>query len=275
MGLYLTSNQQQIGPYEIAQVNQMLVAQQIGVETLAWQEGMPNWEPISSPTFAAIGIQIPQQQKITNPAQNPGAQTKSPQSGHPTSNIRSGGGSFTIGSAIGEAFSFFKANPIGSISWLVLSSVLSSTGIGAILAPLLAVNFFTCAKRFQQNGTKMTISDLFDFSNAIEKMFGPLVLGIIIAVGFAFFIIPGIILSMWWTFSPCVLADRPELSFIEAIQESRSVAKGNWIKLIILFIAIGFLQILGVICLGVGLLVTIPVGHIALYFAYDQCKNSR
>ena len=34
MGLYLTSNQQQIGPYEIAQVNQMLVAQQIGVETL-------------------------------------------------------------------------------------------------------------------------------------------------------------------------------------------------------------------------------------------------
>ena len=76
MGLYLNSNQQQIGPYEIAQVNQMLVAQQIGIETLAWQEGMPNWEPISSPTFAAIGIHIPQQQKTTSPAQNPGAQNQ-------------------------------------------------------------------------------------------------------------------------------------------------------------------------------------------------------
>jgi len=209
MGLYLNSNQQQIGPYEIAQVNQMLVAQQIGIETLAWQEGMPNWEPISSPTFAAIGIQIPQQQKTTSPAQNPGAQTKIPQPGNQTSNIRSGGGSFTIGSAIGEAFSFFKANPIGSISWLVLSSVLSSTGIGALLAPLLAVNFFTCAKRFQQNGTKMAIGDLFDFSNAIEKMFGPLVLGFIIGIGFVFFIIPGIILSMWWTFFPCVFLSKP------------------------------------------------------------------
>lgn len=35
MGLYLNSNQQQLGPYEVAQVNQMLVAQQIGSETLA------------------------------------------------------------------------------------------------------------------------------------------------------------------------------------------------------------------------------------------------
>lgn len=275
MGLYLNSNQQQLGPYEIAQVNQMLVAQQIGSETLAWREGMPNWEPISSPTFAAIGIQIPQQQNTTSPAQNTGGQTKTPQSGNPTSNIRSGGGSFTIGSSIGEAFSFFKANPIGSIAWLVLSSVLSSTGIGVFLAPLLAVNFFACAKRFQQNGTKMDIGELFDFSNAIEKMFGPIVIGFIIGVGFVFFIIPGVILSMWWTFSPCVLADRPELSFLEAIKESRSVAKGNWIKLIILFIAIGFLQVLGAICLGVGLLVTIPIGHIALYFAYEQCKSSR
>lgn len=158
---------------------------------------MPNWEPISSPTFAAIGIQIPQQQNTTSPAQNTGGQTKTPQSGNPASNIRSGGASFTIGSPIGEAFSYFKANPIGSIAWLVLSSLLSSTEIGVLLAPLLTVNFFACAKRFQQNGTKMATGELFDFSNAIEKILGPIVIGFIIGVGFLFLIIPGIVLSMW------------------------------------------------------------------------------
>lgn len=58
------------------------------------------------------------------------------------------------------------------------------------------------------------------------------------------------------------------------MKESRFIAKGNWINLIILFVAIGFLQILGAICFGIGLLVTIPVGYLALYNAYDQCKRS-
>jgi uncharacterized membrane protein len=57
------------------------------------------------------------------------------------------------------------------------------------------------------------------------------------------------------------------------MKKSRLVAKGNWINLILLFIVLGLIQILGAICLGIGLLVTIPVGHVALYFAYAQCKK--
>jgi uncharacterized membrane protein len=119
----------------------------------------------------------------------------------------------------------------------------------------------------------MDLGDLFDFSKWAEKIFGPIVLGIIIFIGFCLLIIPGIILAMRWTFSPCVLADRPNLSFTDAMKASGNVAKGNWINLILLFIVLGLLQILGVICLGIGLLVTIPVGHVALYFAYAQCKK--
>ena len=119
----------------------------------------------------------------------------------------------------------------------------------------------------------MDLGELFDFTKFVEKILGPIILGFIIGVGFLCLVIPGIIFSMWWTFSPCVLADRPSLSFTDAMKTSRNVAKGNWIKIILLFMCTGLLQVIGAIYLGIGLLVTIPVGHLALYYAYQQAKK--
>ena len=56
MGIYLNINQQQVGPYEITEVKQMLNDQQVNLKTLAWQPGMNNWEPLSSSFFASLGI---------------------------------------------------------------------------------------------------------------------------------------------------------------------------------------------------------------------------
>ena len=133
--------------------------------------------------------------------------------------------------------------------------------------------FYLCQKisgNWKKNGSGRS----FNFDKAVEKIFGPIILGIIIGIGFLILIIPGIIFSMWWTFSACVLADRPDLSFTDAMKASRNVAKGNWISLILLFVVIGLLQVLGMICLGFGLFVTIPVGHLALYYAYKQAKDN-
>lgn len=262
MAIFININQQQTGPYDVDQINQMLGSGQINLECLAWREGMANWEPLNSPTFASFGVN---NHSKTNQIQ--GNIENIDQS------VPEGGGSISIGKAVGDSFTFFKHNAVGCVAWALLSGFLSCTGIGALIVPLMGVNLFSCVKRFQENGQKMDLGDLFDFSKWVEKIFGPIVLGIIIFIGFLFFIIPGLIFSIWWTFSPCVLADRPNLSFTDAMKGSRNVAKGNWINLILLFIIIGLLQILGMICLGIGLLVTIPVGHIALYFAYTQCKK--
>ena len=268
MGIYININQQQTGPYEANQVNDMFTNGQVTLETLGWMEGMVNWEPLSSPTFSSLGIGKQNREEqlsespstLEEPAHKLGQTDVS--------------GTFAIGSAIREAFTFFKANMLGSISWLALTGVLGSTMIGALLIPLISVNLFACVKRFMDSGKKMDLGDLFDFSKAVEKIAGPIVIGFIIGVGFVFLIIPGLIFSMWWTFSPCVLAHQPNFSFTDAMKESRNAAKGNWIKMLLLFFLLGLLQILGALCLGIGLLVTIPVGHIALYCAYYQCKKS-
>ena len=56
MGIYININQQQTGPYEANQVNDMFTNGQVTLETLGWMEGMVNWEPLSSPTFSSLGI---------------------------------------------------------------------------------------------------------------------------------------------------------------------------------------------------------------------------
>ncbi len=75
MGLYLNRNQQQVGPYEIEQVNQMLASNQIDIKTLGWHDGMGNWEPLSSPTFSSFGISLPKQ-SIASSTQNQGMQSR-------------------------------------------------------------------------------------------------------------------------------------------------------------------------------------------------------
>jgi hypothetical protein len=268
VGIYINLNQKQACPYETPQINQMFTNGQVTLETLGWMEGMVNWEPLSSPTFSDLGIggQLSGEQ-INESSSTPNA---------PPHKLgqKNESGTFAIGSAIGEAFTFFKANILGSISWLTLTIILGSTMIGALLIPLISVNLFACVKRFMDSGKKMDLVELFDFSKAVEKIAGPIVLGFIIVVGFVLLVIPGLIFSMWWTFSPCVQAHQPNFSFTDAMKESRNAAKGNWIKILLLLFLVGLLQILGALCLFVGLLVTIPVGHIALFCAYYQCKKS-
>jgi membrane protease subunit (stomatin/prohibitin family) len=45
---YLAINGSQQGPYNTEQIKQMITMHSVSAETLAWKEGMSNWEPLSS-----------------------------------------------------------------------------------------------------------------------------------------------------------------------------------------------------------------------------------
>lgn len=52
--LYLNVNNQLAGPFEVEAVNQMLLANQISPETLAWKQGMANWESLVCDTYCFV-----------------------------------------------------------------------------------------------------------------------------------------------------------------------------------------------------------------------------
>ena len=277
--IYLNINNQQAGPYDVDGVNQMLSSNQVAPETLGWMQGMANWESLSSDTFKSLGVGLKTTAK-QSPLKTKGNQSHQPkQSSNPRAKNSKQltesevGGTFKIGKAIGDAFSFYKANIVGSIAWLILAGMISVIPLANLIVPLMGVNFYTCVRNFRVSGQEMSIGELFDFSDALDKIIGPIVVGILIAIGFICLIIPGIILTFMWAFTPCVQGDRVELSFIQAMKESRRLAKGNYIKIFFFVIILGILAFSGFLLLGFGALITLPVAHVALYCAYDQCKN--
>ncbi|MDA0725406.1 MAG: hypothetical protein O3B25_14220, partial [Verrucomicrobia bacterium] len=189
--------------------------------------------------------------------------------------VPTGGGSFSIGDSLSEGFGFFKANAGASILFVLISGVVGAIPfVGALLMPLMSINFMAGVKRYRNNATPFEMGQLFDFSHAVDKIVGALVVGILIMIGMIFLIVPGIILALMWAFLYCVLADRPGTSFTEAMKISAAVTKGNRFSIFLFMIVCSLLAFVSMIPLGLGLLVTIPMIQAAMYCAYESCKGN-
>ena len=81
-------------------------------------------------------------------------------------------------------------------------------------------------------------------------------------------IIPGIFLVVRFLFAPIIAALHPERSLKECFAQSWQITKGNFWNLFLLGIIATFLNILGLICCCVGVLVTSIITYFMLILAY-------
>ena len=272
--IHISKDGQQFGPYSVEQINEMLAQQQAVLSDNAWMEGMQGWEPLNSGVFVNLGIGQ-SSASAASPAAKQANQTPIQHSGAPAqAAVPTGGGSFTIGDSLSQGFAFFKANAGASILFVIISGVIGATGVGALLIPLIGINFMAGVKKYRNNATPFDVGQLFDFSHAVDKIVGPLVVGILIMIGMLFLIVPGIILALMWAFLYCVLADRPGTSFTEAMKISAAVTKGNRLSIFLFMIVCSLLAFVSALPLGLGLLVTIPMIQAAMYCAYENCKGN-
>ncbi|HEY1041822.1 MAG TPA: DUF975 family protein [Candidatus Paceibacterota bacterium] len=91
--------------------------------------------------------------------------------------------------------------------------------------------------------------------------------GIAIILGFIALIIPGIILGILFMFVGYLVIDQ-DLKPIDALKRSWELTKGNRWKLFFLSLALIGINILGLLALVVGLLVSVPVSFLAVTHAY-------
>ena len=98
---------------------------------------------------------------------------------------------------------------------------------------------------------------------------GKILYGLIVLVGLILLIVPGIIVGYMFLYVGYLIIDRG-LGPIDALQESRALTDGYKMDLFLFSLAVAFINIAGVLCLFVGLFVTIPVTLMASVFVYRR-----
>lgn len=98
---------------------------------------------------------------------------------------------------------------------------------------------------------------------------------ILVIVGIIFFVIPGIIVALAFSMTFYIMADRPELSFSECLKESWDLTSGYRVKFLGLCLRFIPWYILGLLCLGVGVLLVIPWQYVAFAHFYEKLKQEK
>lgn len=99
-----------------------------------------------------------------------------------------------------------------------------------------------------------------------------ILVGLGVVLGLVLLIVPGIILALRWLFVQYLVIDR-KLGVMDSLKESARITYGYKWKLLVLLLAVAGINILGILALIVGLLVTIPVTTLALVHAYRTLEH--
>ena len=118
------------------------------------------------------------------------------------------------------------------------------------------------ASRISRNSTRL--------SRRFRPYFvGKILYGLIVLVGLLLLIVPGIIVAYMFLYVGYLIIDR-NLGPVAALQESRALTEGYKMDLLVFSLAVAGVNILGVVCLFVGLFVTIPVTLMASVYIYRR-----
>jgi uncharacterized membrane protein len=150
--------------------------------------------------------------------------------------------------------------------FLVLATMILSAPIYTILTAGLFRYYLKLIR-----GEDATVGDAFSgFSSATGSLLAlGFVQNILIWVGIVLFIIPGIYLGVAWYFSMVLVIDR-QMGFWDAMEASRKVVSKHWFLVFGFLLVVGLLTVCGIIACCVGIFVTMPVGLIALMYAYED-----
>jgi hypothetical protein len=151
----------------------------------------------------------------------------------------------------------------GQVFLIKLVSLLVSATFGLGLSKIYL--------RFR-DGEKPIFENLFDgLARAHIWIASTLISTVAIVMGLILLIVPGVIMMLRLWLVGFVLVDE-RTGPIDAIQRSWDITRGHTMDLLVLFVALLGLNILGLCCLVVGLVVTIPISGLALAYVYRELK---
>jgi uncharacterized membrane protein len=162
----------------------------------------------------------------------------------------------------------------------VLSDLFSSGGndsfmsftVELILNVLLGMGVTALMIKAHDSLESITLRALWNPDPFLSYLGAGIIYGLGIILGSILLIIPGIIVLVTYQFGSYVVIDR-NLGPIEALKESGRITKGYRWELFLLLLYILGLNILGMLALLAGLLVTIPLSMLAVVHAYRVLEH--
>jgi hypothetical protein len=141
-------------------------------------------------------------------------------------------------------------------------------GVPFIQGPLIAgFHIFTMKKLI---GRPAQLDDLFKgFNFFVNALVASLLIGIFVFCGTLLCIIPGLVIAAMYKFTFLFIVDK-RMEFWPAMQASHAVAKNDYFGFTMFLLLAFLVNVLGFLCLFVGLLVTIPATFAAITIAYKE-----
>jgi uncharacterized membrane protein len=140
-----------------------------------------------------------------------------------------------------------------------------------VVSATFCLGLFRIYLRFRDGETPV-FENLFDgIARAHTWIGASIVAWVAIFMGLVLLIVPGVIMMLRLWFVGFVLVDE-KIGPIDAIQRSWDITRGHTLDLLLFFIILCGLNLLGAICLGVGLLVTVPMSGLAMAHIYRLLK---
>lgn len=149
----------------------------------------------------------------------------------------------------------------------ILSIVINIAGI--VLSIVIQMGLIRISLRFCNN-EKGEFADLFScFPLFFKYLAGSILYTLITWVGIILLIIPGIIWAIKFQFFHYFIVDKG-VGPIEALRRSSKITKGAKWDLFLFDILLMLVNLLGAICLLIGLFATIPTTMVAMAFVYRK-----
>lgn len=142
-----------------------------------------------------------------------------------------------------------------------------ATLISVVIGIFVTIGMTTFALRAHDDIASVKMGDLWNPQPFWRFLGAEVLAGIIIFVGFLLLVVPGVIASLGLCFVLYVVIDR-EAGPINALKESWRLTTGSKWQLFLLVLALIGLNLLGLLLLLVGILVTVPITWLAVTHAY-------
>ncbi len=151
---------------------------------------------------------------------------------------------------------------------------ISFRAIGSFISMAIDIGLIRiCLKIYDNHDARF--SDLIsEFNLLFNFLICSTIYGLIILTGLMLFIIPGIIWAIKYGFSPYIIIDE-DVNPIDALKKSACITRGAKGNLFLLGLVLLGINILGLLALIVGVIITIPMTIAALTFLYQKLKTSK